>query len=427
MTITGMVNRRADKGSSVGRRMVAAAAAVVLAALAAAPAVAAQPSPAGAPAHAAADAGRGALLRTERVAELTDKEVAAYLGAEFTDAPVRYGVRAYRLTYRTVTPQGRPTTATGLLVLPDGGGRRLAVVSDTHGTMASRTYAPSVVEGKGFGRLSPYLHAAAGRAVAAPDYLGLGNGPGRHPYMDTASAVTASVDMLRAARTAAQQQGRQLTGDVYATGFSQGGQVAVALARALDAGADRHFRLRALAPVSGPYDLEKAEMPGIIDGSVDERSAVFYLSYYLTAQNRLHPVYRDPAEVFRQPYAGVVDRLFDSRHTEEEIFKALPATVKELVTDGFYERLRHPSGGLLDAMRAQDGTCGWKPAVPVRLHTAAGDRDVTLANSVNCARDFARHGVRVPVVDHGKTGHFGAFMKATPEIARWFDAVQRTP
>ncbi|MCA6091771.1 alpha/beta hydrolase [Streptomyces sp. SCA3-4] len=427
MTITAMGNERAGKGRSAGRRRVTAAAAVVLAALAAAPAVAAQPSAAGTPAHAAADAGRGALLRTERVAALDDKEVAAYLAPEFTDAPVRYGVRAYRLTYRTVTPQGRPTTATGLLVLPDGGGRRLAVVSDTHGTMASRTYAPSVIEGKGFGRLSPYLHAAAGRAVAAPDYLGLGNGPGRHPYMDTASAVTASVDMLRAARTAAQQQGRQLTGDVYATGFSQGGQVAVALARALDAGADRHFRLRALAPVSGPYDLEKAEMPGIVDGRVDERSAVFYLSYYLTAQNRLHPVYRDAAEVFRQPYAGVVDRLFDSRHTEEEIFKVLPATVRELLTDGFYERLQHPSGGLLEAMRAQDGACGWKPAAPVRLHTAAGDRDVPIANSVNCAGDFARHGVRVPVVDHGKTGHFGAFLKATPEIARWFDAVQRTP
>lgn len=54
-----------------------------------------------------------------------------------------------------------------------------AVVSDTHGTMAHRDYAPSVAEDSG--RYAAYLQAPAGRAVAAPDYLGLGKGPGLHP------------------------------------------------------------------------------------------------------------------------------------------------------------------------------------------------------------------------------------------------------
>ncbi|MFD8209829.1 alpha/beta hydrolase [Streptomyces sp. NPDC059695] len=404
------------------RRSLAAATAVVLTALAAAPAVAAsEPRPARAAQQSTA---RGELLGVTPVADLSRAEVAAFLkGAGIDPATVRHGVRGYRITYRTVTPQGAPTTATGLLVLPKGGERRLDLVADTHGTMVHRDYAPSVSED--FGRYAPYLHAAAGRAVAAPDYLGLGKGPGLHPYMDTASSVSASLDMLRASRTAARSLGRPLTGDVYGTGFSQGGQVAMALGRELARGADRHFRLRALAPVAGPYDLRGAEVPALLDGRVNDISGVFYMAYFLTAQNRLHPIYDDPAEAFRQPHAGYVEELFDTRHTEEDIVTRLPGSVKELLTDGFYERLRHPDGGLLAAMKAQDGTCDWKPAVPVRLHSASGDTDVAIANSVNCAADLARHGVKAPVVDHGKADHNGSFKLAGPEIVRWFDALAR--
>ncbi|MFE7614063.1 alpha/beta hydrolase family protein [Streptomyces sp. NPDC057496] len=419
---TSPTNRRTRQGRRrVARRVTAAAAAMVLAGLGTAPALAQQPSGAPDPTrpHAAAH-GRGTLLGVTPVAALDRAAVAGFLaGAGMDTGTVRHGLRAYRLTYRTVTPQGAPTTATGLLVLPEGGPRRLDLVSDTHGTMAHRDYAPSV--GEGFGRLAPYLHASAGRAVAAPDYLGLGKGPGRHPYMDTKSAVTASVDMLRASRTAARQLHRPLTGDVYASGFSQGGQVAMALGRALDEGADRHFRLRALAPVSGPYDIEHAEMPALFDGRVNDISAVFYMAYYLTAQSRLHPLYKDTSEAFRKPYADVVDRLFDTNHTEEEIIPALPATLKELLTDDYYRQAQHPTGGLLAAARAQDGNCDWKPDVPVRLHSSSGDTDVPIANARNCAADLASHGVRARVVDQGEADHNGTYMKAGPQIVRWFD------
>ncbi|MFD5365691.1 alpha/beta hydrolase [Streptomyces sp. NPDC127103] len=414
-------------GRSVRRRRVrqslAAATAAAVTALAAAPAFAAselRPVPV----QVQQAAGRGTLLGVTPVADLNRTEVAAFLTNAGIDAStVRHGVRGYRLTYRTLTPQGAPTTATGLLVLPKGGERRLDLVADTHGTMVHRDYAPSVAED--FGLYAPYLHAAAGRAVAAPDYLGLGKGPGLHPYMDTASSVSASLDMLRASRTAASGLGRPLTGDVYGTGFSQGGQVSMALGRALARGADRHFRLRALAPVAGPYDLRGAEIPGLLDGRVNDISGVFYMAYFLTAQNRLHPVYADPAEAFRQPYAGYVEQLFDTRHTEEDIVTKLPGSVKELLTDDFYERLSHPTGGLLTALKAQDGTCDWKPDVPVRLHTAAGDTDVPIANSVSCAADLARNGVTAPVVDHGKADHNGSFKLAGPQIVRWFDRLAK--
>ncbi|PNG94336.1 hypothetical protein SMF913_10361 [Streptomyces malaysiensis] len=365
---------------------------------------------------------RGVLVSVIPVADRGVGQVREFLaGRDIATDPVRYGVRAYRLTYRTVDPYGKPTTATGLLSLPRGGALRLDLVSDTHGTMVDRAYAPSVSED--LGRVPSYLNASAGRAVVAPDYLGLGEGPGLHPYMDTRSAVTASVDMLRAARTVADRLGRPLTGDVYATGFSQGGQVAMALGRALDGGADQHFRLKGLAPVSGPYDLEGQEVPALFDGRVNDTSGVFYISYWLVAQNRLYHFYRDPGEAFRAPYANRVEPLFDGRHDEEDVVKGLASSVKRLLTPAFYNRLRHPSGPLLDAMRSADHTCDWKPDVPVRLYAGAADTDVPIGNARSCALRLAAHQAHVSVVDQGNVDHFGSFAASAPQVARWFDAL----
>ncbi|MFI6943006.1 alpha/beta hydrolase family protein [Streptomyces sp. NPDC050418] len=407
------------------RATAAACAAVALAATLTAPAFAEAPT--AAPSAGSATArhhGRGDLLKVEAVAELGRADVAAFLAqAEIGDDTVRHGVRAYRLTYRTLDTAGRPTTATGLLTLPAGGERRLDLVADTHGTMVHRDYAPSVATD--FGRLASYLHASAGRAVAAPDYLGLGKGPGTHPYMDTRSSVSASLDMLSAARTAARQLHRPLTGDVYATGFSQGGQVAMALGRELSTGHSRGFRLRALAPVAGPYDLAGEEVPALFDGRVNDTSGIFYVSYFLVAQNRLHPLYADPSEAFRAPYDQRIEALFDGEHHEEDIVTQLPKTVKELLTPAFYERMQHPDGALLTAIKAQDGSCDWKPKAPVRLYASAGDTDVPIGNATSCAADLAAQGVKAPVLDQGAVDHFGSFKKGGPQSVRWFDRLAR--
>ncbi|MEV7618236.1 alpha/beta hydrolase [Streptomyces sp. NPDC089799] len=403
------------------------AAAVVLAAVLggiAAPAALAAPTGTRGAAAASATGARGTLVSVSAPTTLSRDEVAAELASYGVDtATVRHGITAYRLTYATVDPRGRRTTATGLLVLPTGGPARPDLVSDTHGTVATRDDAPS--GGAGYNRVIPYLHASAGRAVSAPDYLGLGGGPGPHPYMDTASSVTASVDMLKAARTAAHRLGRPVSRDVYATGFSQGGQVAMAVGRELSRGRDG-LRLRALAPIAGPYDLTGTEIPAITDGRVAPATGVFYLSYFLTAQNRLHPLYKDPAEVFRAPYAQTVEGLFDGNHSYEEIVQGLPQTPGELLTPAWAENIRHPRGALLTAMKANDDACDWKPAVPVRLYTGAADTDVPIGNSRACAADLARHGVRAKVVDQGADAdHTATALRSAPQAVRWFDSLSR--
>ncbi|UKY49948.1 alpha/beta hydrolase family protein [Streptomyces inhibens] len=424
-------------------RSLAAGAAVLLAALTTAPALAAPSAVAartadegpttattvGETAHAAqaadtaprTDHGRGTLLSITPLGRQNRAEIIAQaqkVGMEAGTA--RHGVAAYRLTYRTITPDGRPTTASGLLALPTGTSHRpLPPVVHTHGTLAYRGYAPSV--GEGPDRAVSVLYASAGRAAIAPDYLGLGTNPGRHPYMDARSAASASLDMLRAAHSAAPKLGAVLDRTVSLTGFSQGGQVAMELGRELDRGADPRFRLGMLAPVGGPYDLDGSELPGMFDGRINPQSAVFYISFFLTAQNRLHPLYKDPSEVFRAPYADRVEDLFDSDHPAEEIAGKLPSRLEDLLTDAWYAKLQHPSGALLESLRANDRSCDWKPdrGVRITLYSASGDRDVPIANTRSCAKELTDHGAKATVVDQGADAdHNTSFLRSEPSIAR---------
>ncbi|WP_246102609.1 alpha/beta hydrolase family protein [Streptomyces piniterrae] len=383
---------------------------------------AAEPTPAVA-ATARAEQERGTLLSIAPLGKQNRAEVIAQAKESGLESgTARHGVASYRLTYRTITPQGRPTTASGLLALPVGTDRHhLPPVVHAHGTLAYRGYAPSVAEGPD--RAVSVLYASAGRAAVAPDYLGLGTSPGRHPYMDARSSASASLDMLRAARSAAPKLGAGLDRKVSITGFSQGGQVAMALARELDAGADPRSRLGMLAPVGGPFDLDGSELPGMFDGRVDPQSAVFYISFFLTSQNRLHlhPLYNHPGEVFRAPYADYIEDLFDGSHPAEDIAGKLPGRLEDLLTDTWYKKLQHPSGALLEALRANDRTCDWTPGRGVRitLYTATGDRDVPIADSQSCARELAQHGATPKIVDQGADAdHSTSFFRSVPYIAR---------
>ncbi|WP_214322852.1 hypothetical protein [Nonomuraea sediminis] len=154
---------------------------------------------------------RGSVVSAERLDVLSAGRVTATLkgdrGGAWDTSRVRYGVETYRLVYRTVDPSGRRTTASGLVALPRNAGRQLRTVSFTHGTELFRGDAPSVTK-EVWGKASALTYASAGMAVVAPDYLGMGKGPGAHPWMDIPSETTATLDMLRAARVfAARKEG----------------------------------------------------------------------------------------------------------------------------------------------------------------------------------------------------------------------------
>ncbi|KIF01179.1 lipase 4 [Streptomyces sp. RSD-27] len=370
---------------------------------------------------------RGRLVSADQRTVLATKEdvAAALAAAKYGASTVRFGVDAYRLVYRTVDPSGRPVTASGLLALPRGGTDELRTVSFTHGTTSYRSDAPSFMVKAGFVSSPALTYASAGFAAVAPDYIGLGAGPGLHPWMDVPSETTASLDMLRAARTFVSSTGRALGHDVLVTGFSQGASAAMGLARTLQAGDDRWFRLQAVAPVSGAYDFRHAELPALLDGSLEPKSSVLYSAYLLVAWNRLHHLYDSPDEVFQAPYDSTIEALFDGSHTGPQLFAGTPDNNDALLTPHGFEMMRHPTGRLAKALRVADSTCDWAPRVPVRLYVADADEQAANANTDHCEATLRSHGVNAAVVDLGTpdfagSRHLGSNVAGTAAIVRWF-------
>jgi len=362
---------------------------------------------------------RGTLRTVTPLAELDQDQVTQRLAAAGLDtARVRYGIAAFRLVYDTIDATGQPTTAGALAVLPRRGERDLRVVCWLHGTTVYRGDVASLAE-ESPDRLIAFAFAAAGYAVSAPDYLGLGLGPGYHPFRDPSSEVTAALDALQATRALAEREGHVLDGRILVSGFSQGGPAAMALGRALQEGADTQFSLGALAPVGGPFDTS-GTLQLALENEIDLAAA--YLAYLVVAWNRLHHLYDSPSEAFQAPYDATVETLIDGEHRGEEILPALPATPAELFTPAFMDRLREPSGALQEALAEADGTCDWRPRIQVSIYASRGDRDVPIANAEYCQEILQAHGADARLIDVGNVDHFGSLVLSLPRIIAQFDA-----
>jgi dienelactone hydrolase len=344
--------------------------------------------------------------------------------AGFPSGSVRYGTTLYKLRYHTIDPHGRPITASGLLVLPKGGTRRPRLVSFTHGTESYRRDAPSA--GDDFPGSPALTFAASGYAAVAPDYLGLGDGPGTHPYMDVPSETTASLDMLRAAGHAMAAHGLVLRRDVLVTGFSQGASAALGLARALQGGADARLRLGAVAPISGAYALRAAEVPAMLaEKQIAPKLAVAYTTYLLVAWNRLHHLYRSPSEVFRAPYAAKAGKLFDSDTPGDQMLAALPKDLQHLLTPRGFALLRHPDRPLARALATADSVCsGWSSKTPIRLFYAKGDEQAVNANTDRCATSLGRKPVLLPPHRYQGSVHLGTEVTGTTAVLKWFSSMR---
>ncbi|MCG8922240.1 S9 family peptidase [Lentzea sp. CC55] len=367
------------------------------------------------PATASARPARGELLDVVPVSTMDTDQLAAHLRDHALDASrVRFAVEAKRITYRTVDAFGKPTTASALVALPRDGGRTPRQAAWLHGTTGYRGSVASVADGND--RAATYLFASAGYLTTAPDYLGLGTGPGFHPYVDAPSTVTASVDALRAARSYAASRGLRPDRRVMITGHSQGGHAAMALGQALQRGADPRLEVGALAPIGGPFKPSLLVAEALDD---EIANGVAYMAYWTVAWKRLFPLYDSPAEVFRDPS---VEALFDGEHPNEEIFRHLPATMRELLTDSYSARLRNPTGILRAKLREADSYCDWRPSVPVTIYSSAGDRDTLLETSAYCDQRLKKHHARSTLVDLGADVNHGRAAKlALPRILADFD------
>ena len=234
---------------------------------------------------------------------------------QLTVSPV-CNIAVYHLEYHTVDPAGQLTPASGALMVPGGAASCQAgrpVLLYAHGTTTDRGYNfADLTAGDGGEALVVAIEfAAQGYIVVAPNYVGYDTSTlGYHPYLNADQQSKDMIDALTAARAALPNLGVASSdgGKLFVSGYSQGGYVAMATHRAMQAAG---MAVTAAAPMSGPYALSAisdAVFLGQVNLSAVENTVLLVTSY----QHAYGHVYANATDVIESPYAAGIDALLPS-------------------------------------------------------------------------------------------------------------------
>jgi dienelactone hydrolase len=224
-------------------------------------------------------------------------------------------IDVHQLKYQTVDPAGNVTPASGVLMVPHGddpacdGPRPIVVYA--HGTVTDKTYNIADLENpdNAEGTLLAAVFAAEGYIVVAPNYVGYDSSTlDYHPYLNADQQSKDMIDALTAARHALPTSTAANTRDdgrLFVTGYSQGGFVAMATHRALEAAGET---VTASAPMSGPYALS-AFGDAIFEGRVTGGAVVNLTLILSSYQHAYGAIYRDPTDAFAPQYADGIETL----------------------------------------------------------------------------------------------------------------------
>jgi dienelactone hydrolase len=367
---------------------------------------------------------RGRLVSFELMGTVVPADIANILVAfNIQDSSIQPTdtVDYYRILYRTPDYTGtRMVDASGLVALP----RRSTPAplgAYCHGTVLDHSGVPSQ---DGTEKFVGVVVASTGYVMALPDYIGLGTGThfALHPYVHARSEATATVDALRAARHLAQQKGNALNGQVFLSGYSQGGHACAATQREIEQLHSVEFNLRATAPMSGPYDMTGLMVQTML--AEQPYPAPGYLPYVLLSYNMVYGMYASPDSFLRQPYATTLPPLYSGQYSlgqlepqlnDTPIYMVRPDLVQQFVADS----ANHPFRRAL----VQNHLLDWRPNAPVRLIYCRMDSHINYQHALR-ARDAwtARGATHVEVYEASETlDHSDCALPALVAAKRWWD------
>ncbi len=309
--------------------------------------------------------GPGELKSVASLGTVTVADIVQALGG--TDArsaglaPV-YDVTSYRLEYLTTDAEGREVRASGLVSVPvKAAGAKSPVLGYQHGTIFRNAEAPS---NNAVASEVAVVLASLGYIVVAPDYVGYGASLGaHHPYLLAEPSAAAVVDFLTAARTWRRRNDVTDNGQLFLTGYSEGGYVTMAAHRALQTSGDAQLQqLRTVVAGGGPYDVQ-ATLDGLVDLVRDEEPVLGALL--------------DP---------GLLRYL--GSNVREELRRVLlryllPGDADVTLDTRFIDRYLADDA---QAIAQHSSVHAWKPELPVRLFHGQDDRTVPYASSLSTLR-----------------------------------------
>lgn len=321
----------------------------------------------------------------------TQAELIAQFGVPF----IQYGAKYYAVRYTSPDALGNLDTLSGLLVTPDNAAKIYPRLVYQHGTSDCKTCVPSRYgQAGGSEGQAGLIYAGMGYIALLPDYVGFGDGRGFHPYVHAKTEASAALDLVRASAEWLSQNAFLANGQLFLTGYSQGGHASMAVHRELETNLTAEFSVTAAAHLSGPYSIS-----GVMRGLILSQSEYFYPAYIpnsaLSYQTVYGNLFTNLSEVFKPGYDALIGQFYQGNSSLSALNSALiqklvaetgASVPRRMLHDNVLAAIENDPTFPINVALKDNDVFDWSPTAPTRIFYCMADDQVPFQNSL-LARD----------------------------------------
>ena len=306
---------------------------------------------------------------------------------------LQYDISLYTITYNT-TYKGQNIKASGLVAFPDTD-QGMPILNFNHGTTSLHADAPT----EDLIQYSFFSNAAsAGYIFVIPDYLGFGVSDNIvHPYYRSDITGQTIVDMIRAVRELAAIEGYNFNGDVFLSGYSEGGFATMSAHYNMEKNNYSGLNLVASAPASGGYDIT-----GMLDYFISKETyhVPYYIAYVAMGYKTSYDWSLPLSSIFNEPYASIIPEYFNGKYSGYEINSVLSDDMSELLTSNFINNIYTDADLkiIVDAFE-ENSLDQWVPKNKMIMYHGTDDITVPYQNSVDTYNSFISLGADKNIVE----------------------------
>lgn len=332
---------------------------------------------------------------------------------------LKHDISLYTITYNT-TYNGKKIKASGLVAFPDTD-NGMPILNFNHGTTSLHADAPT----EDLIQYSFFANAAsAGYIFVIPDYLGFGISDDIvHPYYRSDITGQTVVDMIRATKELAEIEGYNFNGDIFLSGYSEGGFATMSAHYNLENNNYSGLNLVASAPASGGYDIS-----GMLDYflSKDTYHVPYYIAYVAIGYKTSYDWSLPLSSIFNEPYASIIPEYFNGKYSGYEINSVLSDDISELLTSNFINNIYSDLELkiIVDAFE-ENSLDQWVPKNKMIMYHGTNDITVPYQNSVDTYSNFISLGAdknTVEFIDLNGENHSSGSL---PYIIDLFDKFEK--
>lgn len=301
--------------------------------------------------------------------------------------PVNNGVTVYEILFTTDWIDGSPIKSSGLVMVPDNLYDGYSTIIYHNGTSILRRR----VEELGYNQFSICAGLAAdGYLVVIPDYIGRGKGDKFQLYLHAKTTSQNSVNLLLAANHMINSLGHPSIGDLYITGYSQGGHAALSTQRLVEEKYSKVFNLVATSPMSGPYDLAGTIRMDRVKDSEDP----LLLMYVIKSYQDGYQMYPHMSMIFKSPFDSLVNVYFDGEHDYHGLYKYFTGSFKDIFQPTFIQDEFFTEGSKFKNILIENSIYDFIPKVPTQFCYCTDDDVVSTQNTINAYTWMKKRGAR---------------------------------